>query len=348
MNILYITRGKQTTFLFKKFFHFLRDCLMYRDQDGFFEASLASVTDVTVTTLGQAEKQILKGGYDAVVMNWKQQGCSSEAERSEKFVRLLKSCSDVKKAVFVGAAKAEYLPSEEVIDHCDVIFKREPFLDRSRYNISPYNQKKIFPTMIHCPFVRTPRDNWLSKSYHLIRPSVSVCEINDTVYEVGFSGTDAASHSLRREVWARVLEEGFSTIGGLQPNPKTPQKLPVELEGPRIKRKDYRDALCRAKVNLALDGIGEYTFRHQEILYLGGFLMSGPSIRDVELPMPLVEGVHYVAFDDLDDMVEKIRYYLDHEDERLKIAAAGKELFSEYYDPISHGQQLLRILGEPT
>lgn len=75
-------------------------------------------------------------------------------------------------------------------------------------------------------------------------------------------------------------------------------------------------------------------------------MMSSPSIRDVELPMPLEEGKHYVAFDDMDDMVEKIRYYLSHEDERLKIAAAGKRLFDEYYNPERHGQEILAALTQ--
>jgi hypothetical protein len=252
--------------------------------------------------------------------------------------------SALPKALFVNAAQAGYLPSEEVLNEFDLIFKREPWLDKSTYSISKENQAKIRPTIIHCPFAYASRNNFLARTYEAWRPTITTCRADEAIYDVGFSGADAAEHTLRRDAWQRVVSEGFSHIGGLQPNPFTNEPIPESLRGSRFNGRAYRDSLCRAKINLALDGIGEYTFRHQELLYVGAFVLSGPSIRNLDLIIPLKENKHYVAFDDLDDMVAKIRYYLAHDTERLAIARAGRELFFEYYDPQRHGQQILSAL----
>jgi hypothetical protein len=282
--------------------------------------------------------------YDAVVINRKAKPFADDGDRAAFFAQILRSVK-MPKMLFVGSAQAGFMPNDAVIDCFDVVFKREPHCNYDLYQLSEENKAKIMPTMISCPFVHAPRDNWLSRAYNLVRPTAqpwSSVEVEQ--YEVGFSGADAAAHSIRRDVWKRVVDEGFSTIGGLQPNPNTKIAIPEELHGPRFKGKRYRDALCAAKINLALPGIGEYTFRHQELLYLGKFMLSHNSIDELELPMPLTEGKHYVSFSDVDDMVEKIRYYLAHEDERLKIAAAGKALFDEYYDSVRHGQDISAAL----
>ena len=71
------------------------------------------------------------------------------------------------------------------------------------------------------------------------------------------------------------------------------------------------------------DGHGQFTYRHLEICCLGGFCLSTPSIRDVTLPfVNLQEGIHYVVLDDLDDLIGKVGYYLEHDEGRVSIANA--------------------------
>lgn len=64
----------------------------------------------------------------------------------------------------------------------------------------------------------------------------------------------------------------------------------------------------------------ELNMRVFEALGSGAFLLTD---RLPESETPFKDGVHYVMYDDMDDMIEKARYYLAHEDEREKIAAAG-------------------------
>jgi hypothetical protein len=64
--------------------------------------------------------------------------------------------------------------------------------------------------------------------------------------------------------------------------------------------------------------------------------MIGPRFT-TRLHVPLEPGVHYVAVaDDLSDLIEKCRYYLEREDERESIAAAGRDYFDRYL----HGDQV--------
>ena len=52
----------------------------------------------------------------------------------------------------------------------------------------------------------------------------------------------------------------------------------------------------------------------------------------------LVPGEHYVEIaEDLSDLREKIRHYFAHEDERARIAAAGRDYFDKYL----HAEQLV-------
>jgi len=346
MRVLYVERGYLVHNPLQYVYHRVQRWLSYRDQDGFFEQSLDIATAVSRTSLSRAKESLNKSQYDWLIVNWKQPGFTNEAERAESVCELLKvaKAKGVRTAVFINAAQAQYLPPEKVLDVAEVIFKREPWRDRTRYPISEHNQQKIVPTMIHCPLVPSPRNHFLARWIAKLQRTVVSCDSVELKYDVGFSGADAAEHSLRRDVWQRVVDENFSRIGGLQPNPQTNNPLPQQLLGDRLTGRAYQKALCAAKVNLALRGIGEYTFRHQELLAIGGFMLSDDSILASELPMPLEEGVHYVAFKDLEDMVSKIRYYAAHDDERCAIAKAGQQLFMRYYNSEVHAKTIRRSL----
>ena len=56
-------------------------------------------------------------------------------------------------------------------------------------------------------------------------------------------------------------------------------------------------------------------------------------------------GVEYVAFADERDLVEKTRYYLDHDDARLEIAAAGRAKANQRYSAVRYWQLVLERMG---
>jgi spore maturation protein CgeB len=62
--------------------------------------------------------------------------------------------------------------------------------------------------------------------------------------------------------------------------------------------------------------------RHFEITAAGGFMMC---YDQAELAEHFEVGKECVVFQSETDLLEKIRYYLDHPDERLAIALAGQK-----------------------
>lgn len=347
MRILYVQKDLATT-LPARLRQYLKQQVAFADQDGFFEASLREAGSVTTTTFRQCRNQVAwVNSFDVVVVNMKCYPFKDATDRDHQLSTFIMQLQ-TRTAVFIGAAEARIMLPDWVIDQVDVVFKREPFRDRTRYDLSVTNQEKIVPTMISCPFVRLWRPTFWARCARFVYRPVPDCQAKTTQYDVGFSGVNAYSHTLRFDVWQRVIAEEFSTVGGLQPNPYKAEQLPAALIGPRYHGRAYRRALCAAKINLALPGIGEYTFRHQELLYLGACMMADTTIAERELPIPLEPEVHYIAFANLDDLVKKINYYLEHPAARARIAAAGQALFTEYYQPKRHAAQIRKVLTHCT
>jgi spore maturation protein CgeB len=59
-----------------------------------------------------------------------------------------------------------------------------------------------------------------------------------------------------------------------------------------------------------------------ETMYPGGFMLH-QRVDGLQKATGLRNGLHYVVYDDLPDMLEKIHHYMQHEDERITIAERG-------------------------
>jgi ADP-heptose:LPS heptosyltransferase len=85
----------------------------------------------------------------------------------------------------------------------------------------------------------------------------------------------------------------------------------------------YLSALAECKISLNYHGEGTDTLRFWESLGVGSFLLTQrPRIR---MNQPFKNNEHVVFLeDDVSDLLEKCRYYLDHEKEREAIALSGR------------------------
>ena len=302
----------------------------YVNQEGFFIEALRQVSQLRTYSLDKFLKA--RPICDLLIVDSKAtpDGRGNDPEKNFEF---LKEQKDIMKGLFVSSARAEAMPSNEVLEIFDVVFKREPWKDLAKYNLSAHNRQKVFPTMLPCPLVPPDKLKGLTFSEH-----------TDQQFDVFFNGQ--VTNIKRIDFWSRLKQESdLKIIGGLQP---TWIDVPYEYRFKKLSRKRYKDIIHHSKINLALEGIGTFTYRHLELLSQGAFMMSHSNIQQQNLPLEIVDGEHYVAFEDVDDLIEKIQHYLVRPDERLHIARNGFERFKRDYSFEKHGEYILTQLRDLT
>jgi hypothetical protein len=95
----------------------------------------------------------------------------------------------------------------------------------------------------------------------------------------------------------------------------------------------YAELIRQSKISLNFpggpDGYDQCKGRVWEVLATKSLLLErkNDAIRNFLTP-----GEHYVEFENEQDLVEKIQYYLDNEEERCYIAQRGHEIYKEKYN----------------
>ena len=116
----------------------------------------------------------------------------------------------------------------------------------------------------------------------------------------------------------------------------------------KLSFEDYARLFGRAKIilNFAQDIAGmapQLKGRVAEALYSGALLLDH---RNPHTSQMLADGQEYVSFDSPDDLVAKATYYLQHEEERVRIARAGQERALQHYSPRAWWQALCAAVGK--
>ena len=109
---------------------------------------------------------------------------------------------------------------------------------------------------------------------------------------------------------------------------------------------DYQNVMPKvfntSKINLHISLRSIHTgmpLRMLDIMGCGGFLLSNAQEELLEF---FDEGHHMVTYRSIDECLDKINYYLKHEDERKKIAQAG---FERIRDEFNYEKGLLKLFG---
>jgi hypothetical protein len=86
---------------------------------------------------------------------------------------------------------------------------------------------------------------------------------------------------------------------------------------------------ARSRLLIDLPGNGPFCFRLVDYLGVGGCVVARR--HAATLPMPLRDREHIVFVrDDLEDLVEVCRHYLEHDEERERIALNSRDYFDRY------------------
>ena len=259
--------------------------------------------------------KILNFFFDGIFVNWKFTNYRKDKEDLELKLYKLSKKFKIKKVIIDGTDRSINVIRDEILNGFDYVIKREK-------NKSISN-KKFFTTILPCKLI----DYKISKNEENIdwgKIGNSVPNLNPS-YDIFFSGQQ--SSELRKELIEFLKNKNYNFFG--------------RAENSKIPFKKYLAAIYNSSINLALEGKGEFTFRHLEILASCSFMMCQSSINELELPLPLLDGKHFVSFESKDDLLEKINFYLKNDKLRNDIALSGRKVLEEHYSPKKHGEFLL-------
>ncbi len=109
---------------------------------------------------------------------------------------------------------------------------------------------------------------------------------------------------------------------------------------------DLPKAISGAAINVNVSkimfetGVGPRLF---EVLACGGFLLSNRNAGISEL---FEDGQDLVFYENLDDLEEKVRYYLAHPEERRRIGEHGRRTVVEKHTLLHRAQRIVQVLEE--
>ena len=260
--------------------------------------------------------KILNLIFDGIFINWKFTNYRSDINEIEYKLIKLSNKFQIKKVIVDSSDKSLVIIKDEILKKFDYVIKRE--------KNKLISNEKYLSTMLPCSLV----DYKISKfkeniNWNIIGKSKPN---NEFKYDIFFSGKKTSDH--RKKFIEFIESQNFNFHGG--------------VENIEIPYNQYLETIYNSSINLALEGKGEFTFRHLEILACCSFMICEKSINQLDLPIPLKDGKHFVSFDNKEDLLEKINFYLENKKLRCEIASSGRKLLEEYYSPKKHGNLILK------
>ena len=330
MRILYIPVAKKITqkdflnsikcFLYdiyiilKNFFFFKKAS---KDTSGYIESAIHSNAYTFELPYNYCIifSKILNFFFDGIFVNWKFTNSHDREEREYKLIILSKKFR-IKKIIVDSTDTSLNFIDNKILDGYDYVIKREK-------NKSILN-KKYFTTMLPCKLINY---RFSKKREKIDWKKIGNTEPNSNPkYDIFFSGQPTSE--IRIELIDFLNKKNYNFFGG--------------VENPTITYNQYLKCIYNSSINLALKGKGEFTFRHLEILANSSFMLCDKSITQLELPIPLEEGKHFVSFENKEDLIKKIDFYLTHQELRKEIAFNGRRLLEKNYSPKKHGDFILK------
>lgn len=131
----------------------------------------------------------------------------------------------------------------------------------------------------------------------------------------------------------------FGLVSYVYPNRPLVQDLIRDLIGVKtltgdwrtgIKHFEYAEAINKSKIFVCSNGINnQVLMKYYEIMASGTFLLT--NLPNDYKQFGFKPGEHFGTWKDLTDLKNKIYYWLEHDEEREKIARQGKEFVREEY-----------------
>lgn len=129
---------------------------------------------------------------------------------------------------------------------------------------------------------------------------------------------------------------------------RTGDPVPDDVRGKLLRFMEHLEALTETKLALALPGEGtvmhlDWSWRQTEIMAMGVCCVA---LRRNTSWVGDPQGCWIEIERDLSDLEDKIDYYLDHDDERLEIAANGRAYYDAFVAPEAMARYLVNKVLE--
>lgn len=255
------------------------------------------------------------GSYDAVIV------ASCNPYVMEKYKKIMNEISDSIPRIFVDggdfpklAGDLERLGGKEDYKTIiakrpfDLIFKREYILDEA------------YPDNVHA----LP----MCFNYDLM-PKLK----NEYKYDVAFWAVETAQ--IRTDA-LNMLQDKFDC----QSNGTIRNQV---MKKYKRKGKFYLQEIHSAKIGLNFRGGGWDTLRLWELAGMGCFIISQK--LNIAIDPPFIDGEEIVyCKDDLSDLVELCEYYLEHDEERERIARNARIKVEKYHTDVARAQKVIEMI----
>ena len=112
----------------------------------------------------------------------------------------------------------------------------------------------------------------------------------------------------------------------------------------RMERPEYAERMLKHKIGLSLRGYGYDTSRYWELPAFGVMLFSEK--LKMRIPYDYTEGENAVFFENPSEMMDKLKYYTEHESEVDRIRMNGNAWFHKYHTSVKRAEQVLEKIIE--
>ncbi|MFA5032165.1 MAG: glycosyltransferase [bacterium] len=226
----------------------------------------------------------------------------------------------------------KFFPKPTVVWYGELIHQRSEIADwRSKINAENLKQNiSAFDMFFHHDYSALNEIRelggknvfWVSTSG--VNPKIHKKIDTPKIYDIGFSGLISPR---RQEILNSLQKEGinivYKSVYGEELNCFINQ--------------------CKIFLNLHFTELLNTETRLHEILGTGTFALT----EEISMPDMFANGKHliYWKVHDFDDLVKKIKYYLENEDEREHIAKAGYQLVHQHYRYVDRCEKILSIVS---
>lgn len=270
-------------------------------------------------------------------------------------VTVLRELNSRAKLVFVDSHASTYIHEAELFEETDVYLRRNRYRDTAGHR-RHYRGGRIFAEYFAGLYGAPLRDQWthsvdLQYLYKLaLGWDIGAAEYLESLFirntttritsqrpvDVCCRVGVRAHHPPWLVRHRRAVVELLRALG----------RFTVIASSETIARHAYFDELAKSKIAVSPFGWGEVCWRDFEAIACGCLLVK-PSMEHVETyPFRYEDGETYVSVRwDLSDLEEKCRYYLTHEDERLRIVHNAATAYRTYFSAGTYARVLREILA---